>query len=164
MLVRLLYSLVRTLRRIAIVGLVLLASYVSLGRQFMPAVSDYTEFFESQLLTRAGLTAKIASLTGSFQGFNPTLEISGLNLLLESAAGSESDADGLVFESATITLDVPASLWQQRWVFQEFEVAGLSIALEQQESGRWLLRGMQDSAPRRVELEAIYSAFHSPWR
>ena len=159
MLVRLLYSLVRTLRRIAIVGLVLLASYVSLGRQFMPAVSDYTEFFESQLLTRAGLTVKIASLTGSFQGFNPTLEISGLNLLLETAAGSESEADGLVFESATITLDVPASLWQQRWVFQEFEVAGLSIALEQQESGRWLLRGMQDSAPRRVELEAIYSAF-----
>lgn len=159
MLARLLNSLVRTLRRLAIVGLVLLASYVSLGRQFMPAVSDYTEFFESQLHSRAGLEVKIDSLTGSFQGFNPTLEISGLNLLLETAGGSRSETTGLVFQRATITLDVPASLWQQRWVFQEFEVAGLSIALVQQESGRWLLRGMEDAAPRRVNLAALYSAF-----
>ncbi len=161
MMLRLLLSLGRTLRRLAIVGIVILASYVSLGRQFMPAVSDYTDFFESQLLERVGIEVSIASLTGSFQGFNPTLEISGLSLLLETPSGAEIEPDpsSLVFDGATITLDVPASLWQQRWVFQEFEVTGLSVALLQQESGRWLLRGMEEAAPRQIELETLYSAF-----
>ena len=72
MLVRLLYSLVRTLRRIAIVGLVLLASYVSLGRQFMPAVSDYTEFFESQLIEFGKNGGSIYSAVSGFRlGFLP---------------------------------------------------------------------------------------------
>ena len=67
----------RLLRRLLIVGIVALAAYVSAGRQFMPAVADYTQFVEEKVFELTGLPVNIASLTGSFSGFNPTIQVSG---------------------------------------------------------------------------------------
>ena len=58
----------RLLRRLLIVGIVALAAYVSAGRQFMPAVADYTQFVEEKVFELTGLPVNIASLTGVFLG------------------------------------------------------------------------------------------------
>ena len=41
------------------VALVLVAAYVSAGRQFMPAVSGYVAFFEEQVLERSGVPISV---------------------------------------------------------------------------------------------------------
>lgn len=159
MLLRVLFSLGRQLRRLFVVAAVALAAYVSLGRQFMPAIADYTEFVETQLFELTGLPVEIATLTGSFSGFNPTVEINGFSLLVtEAQLSAEGEAAGLVFSKATLTLDVPSSLWQRRWVFAEFVVSELSLALREDANANWQLRGLSGSTPQRVDVAELYSA------
>jgi len=148
----------RLLRRVFIVGIVALAAYVSAGRQFMPAVAEYTQFVEEKVFELTGLPVNITSLTGSFSGFNPTIEVSGLSLLVtEDQVGAAAEPAGLLFDRATLTLDVPASLWQRRWVLEEFEVADLEVALRQSADGLWQLRGVSGATPQRVNMAELYS-------
>ncbi|MEE3173118.1 MAG: hypothetical protein VX276_09955, partial [Pseudomonadota bacterium] len=67
---------------LVLVALVLLAVYMSAGRLFMPGVSNYASFFENQIFKLTGLPASIESLTGGFEGFNPSIRINGLQLLV----------------------------------------------------------------------------------
>ena len=64
------------------VALVLVAAYVSAGRQFMPAVSRYVSFFEEQFFERSGIPISVESLVGDFDGFNPILHVNGMTLLI----------------------------------------------------------------------------------
>lgn len=145
---------------IIVVAVVLLAAYVSLGRQFMPVVSQYGNFFEQQLSAVAGVPVSIDSLTGSFSGFNPILQIDGLNLNVID--GSESDqpasAGALFFSSATIVLDVPMSIWRRQWVLEDFRVENLEINVEQAPNGSWRLQGMGASGSQSMELASVYDA------
>ena len=152
-------GIVRQLQRLLVVAIVLLAAYVSAGRQFMPAVADYTDFVEERLLELTGLPVSIRSLTGSFSGFNPSVEISGLSLLVTEAQVSAKGQDaGLLFDSAFLTLDVPASIWQRRLVFEDFEVADVSLALQQSADGAWQLRGLTGASPQQLDVDELYSA------
>jgi len=154
----LVFGIGRLLRRLFVVGIVALAAYVSAGRQFMPAVADYTRIVEEKVFELTGLPVNITSLTGSFSGFNPTIEISGLSLLVtEAQVGVAAESAGLLFDRATLTLDVPASLWQRRWVLEEFEVADLEVALRQSADGLWQLRGVSGATPQRVNMAELYS-------
>lgn len=143
---------------VAVVAVVLLAAYVSIGRQFMPVVSQYGEFFEQQLSAVAGIPVSIDKLTGSFSGFNPILQIDGLKLNVND--GLESDqqisSDALYFSSATIVLDVPMSIWRRQWVLEDFRVESLEINVEQAENGNWRLQGM--SGAQSMELATVYDA------
>ena len=67
---------------LVLVAVVLLAVYVSAGRQFMPSVSNYAPFFENQIFKLTGLPVSIESLTGGFEGFNPSIQFNGLQLLV----------------------------------------------------------------------------------
>ena len=49
-----------------VVTLIAMAAYVSLGRQFMPAVSGYKSFLEEQIALRAGLPVTIGSVAVSY--------------------------------------------------------------------------------------------------
>lgn len=141
---------------VIVVAVVLLAAYVSLGRQFMPVVSQYTEFFEQQLSSVAGVPVTIDKLTGSFSGFNPILQIDGLNLnVSDSSESSELASVGaLFFSSATIVLDVPMSIWRRQWVLEDFRVESLEINVEQAANGNWRLQGM--SGAQSMELATVY--------
>ena len=90
------------------VALIALAAYVSLGRQFMPAISSYTAFLEEQIAQRTGLPVAIGSVAGEFSGFNPVLFLSDLQLAIDDSA--ESPALG--FSEARIAVDMGRSIWQ----------------------------------------------------
>ena len=128
---------------LVVVAIVLLAAYVSAGRQFMPAISRYAGFLEHQILRTTGLPVAVDALTGSFRRFNPVIHIDGLRL----AVGNDSPAvtavaNGLYFRQATIEVDMMRSLWHRRWVLEQFAIENLELVLEQNAAGGWLLSGL----------------------
>tara|TARA_B110000858_G_scaffold175732_1_gene209379 strand:- start:64845 stop:68855 length:4011 start_codon:yes stop_codon:yes gene_type:complete len=136
------------------VALVLVAAYVSAGRQFMPAVSGYVSFFEEQFFERSGIPISVESLVGDFDGFNPSLHVNGMTLLV---AGDEAAREAPLFlQSATVTVDIPQSIWQRRWVLEDFVVESLEINLDQLESGAWQLRGLADDSGEAVDFDSLY--------
>jgi uncharacterized protein (TIGR02099 family) len=142
---------------VIVVAVVLLAAYVSIGRQFMPAVSQYRGFFEQQLSAVAGVPVSIDKLTGSFSGFNPILQIDGLNLKVSDSQESGQPTSGaLYFNSATIVLDVPMSIWRRQWVLEDFRVDSLEINVEQVANGNWQLQGMSMDGAESIELATVY--------
>lgn len=138
----------------------MLAAYVSIGRQFMPVVSQYVNYFEEQLSQIAGVPVSIDRLNGSFAGFNPILEIEGLNLLL-AGAEERTDLDGagaIYFSSATIIVDIPQSIWRRQWVLADFTIENLEINIEQTAAGNWQLKGVSMDGGESIELATVYDA------
>ena len=141
------------------VAIVLLAAYVSIGRQFMPAVAGYTRFFEEQITALIGVPVRIDSVSGSFQGFNPALTISGLRLRVASADVIGPELESLYFESAKVIVDVPRSIWRRQWVLEDFSVESLEINLVQDTEGAWQLQGVSLGGGGVVDLAKVYESF-----
>ena len=131
-------SLYRRLLTVAAVLLVLLAVYVSIGRQFMPAVSGYRAFAEQRIAALSGLPVTIESLDGGFTGLSPVLIINGLQLPLQAG----EPADALRFDRVTVAIDIPRSLWRRDWVIRDFTIEPLHLDLQQTAAGKWHLAGM----------------------
>lgn len=157
MLLKILKILRQQLIWLFVVVLVLLAAYVSVGRQFMPAVSRYAEFFEKQIFESTGLPVNIVELTGSFEGFNPSLQVTGFNLLVNE--DSASDGSAFVFDRANLVIDIPRSILQGRWVIAEFLVEGLAIDAVQAESGEWQLNSLNFGGDGELNLDTLYQSF-----
>ncbi len=143
------------------VVIVLLAAYVSIGRQFMPAVAGYTQFFEEQISALTGVPVRIEALTGSFKGFNPALTISGLRLRVAGPDSVGPDLEAIYFESAQIIIDVPRSIWRRQWVLEDFSVENLEVNLEQNSDGGWQLQGINLRSRDGIELAKVYQSFLS---
>jgi len=144
-----------------VAALVLLAAYVSIGREFMPAVAGYTDFFEEQIAAITGLPVQVESLTGSFQGFNPSIRINRLRLLVDDANGQAPavESSALEFEQATLVVDVPRSIWQRRCVFADFTVEGLAVDVEQTASGQWQLHDINVTGAADIAPADVYELF-----
>ena len=97
-----------------VVAIVLLAAYVSLGRQFMPAIARYSEFLENQILLNTGIPVSVDSLTGSFSGFNPVVNIDGLRLAVTDDVHPDDAA------SSALYFDTKPALLVQVVHFQVF--------------------------------------------
>ena len=139
------------------VSLILLAVYVSIGRQFMPAVAGYTEFFEEQFFVRTGVSVSVDSLSGSFQGFNPIIGVNGLSLRV---SGDADPADiperALRLERATVILDVPRSIWQWRLVVEDVVIDTVEIDVVQNQAGEWALQGLNIDEGGTADLEGAF--------
>ena len=127
----------------------------------MPGVSNYASFFEDQIFKLTGLPVSIESLTGDFEGFNPSIRISGLQLLVGSDQNRfpSNDTSALIFDSATIIIDIPRSLQQLRWVLSDFVVETLEVDVEQTVQGNWQLSGTSLAGDRGINLETFFDAF-----
>lgn len=138
------------------VALVLVAAYVSAGRQFMPAVSGYVSFFEEQVFERSGIPISVESLVGDFQGFNPILHVNGMTLQVAGDDAAPVEEAALFLQSASVIVDIPQSIWQRTWVLEDFIVESLEINLDQLESGAWLLRGLSRGNADSVDFDSLY--------
>ena len=138
----------RQLMLLAIGCSVLLSIYIMSGRLIMPLVSGYSAYFEGRIVEYTGVPISINSLSGSFIGLNPQLRIDGLRLSI-GAAAEDQEAPALVFESAIIIVDVLQSIWQRRWILEDFTVETLEINITQSEDGYWQLAGLTaDDGPQ----------------
>lgn len=147
---------------LVVVAIVLLAAYVSAGRQFMPVVSRYSEFLENQIFLNTGIPVAVDALTGSFSGFNPVINVDGLRLAVtDEMHPDEIASNALYFEQATIEVDMPRTVWQRRWVLEQFVIDGLELNLEQNAEGGWQISGLDVSGDEPVDLNSLYQTFLS---
>lgn len=149
---------------LAVVAIIFVATYVSLGRQFMPAVAGYSELLEDQIYSATGLAVTVESIEGRFEDFNPVLEINGLSLPVGSDQSGASKNNALVFDSALLEVNMWRSLWQRRWVLEEFSVDQLRIDLVQSDSGQWQVAGMGSAGLQPVGIEALFSSLQRVYR
>lgn len=159
MLFSLLKSLVRQLLMILSVILILFAAYLSIGRQFLPAVANYREQVAQRLTDTLGVPVSIESLTGYFDGFHPAIDINGLRFdVLERGSAADSDRQGLEFERATIVLNVTETILQRRIVLNNFIIQGLDIIASYAPSGTWELSGisLQGQGQGTLDLNLAY--------
>jgi len=155
-----LQKIVQQLILLFVVGLVLLAAYVSIGRQFMPAISRYSGFLETQIFDATGIAVEVDSLTGSFTGFNPVIQINGLTIAVTDDRGDDEEPDNaLDFERATIVVDIPRSIWQRRWVLEDFVIDSLELDIEQSATGAWQLSGLTPAGESPLDPNDLYQTF-----
>ena len=121
--------------------LLLVAAYVSLGRQFVPAIADYQVELLDWAQEKSGRFIVLDRLEGEMQGAQPVLSLRGLQVHAD-----ENPTSPVLFalEDVTARIDIWASLWQQRPVMDALQIEGLALELTEDEQGRWQLYGLGD--------------------
>lgn len=127
----LLYSLVRA---IAVTLLVLLALYVSLGRNYVGYVSMYRGEVIERFNTATGLEVQAEQLDGRWSGLSPVFTLTDFGL-----AGSAGAAPAITASRIEIEFDVIASLLARAPKIRHADVDGLALQFTQDEAGGWQL-------------------------
>jgi len=157
MFLALLKSLLRKLVMLLAAVLILMTAYVSIGRHFMPGLSGYTADVEDWLSDSLGVPVTIDSLTGTFERFNPAIEINGLRFeALSVDTGFSTEQRGLQFEQARLVLDIGATLLQRRAVLHNFTVQGLDLGVRRTATGEWVLSGISLPGGATVDPAVFY--------
>ena len=120
---------------------VLVALYVSLGRQLVPLVAEYRADVERKAQQALGLPVHIGALEGRWSGLAPVLRVRDLQL----GAG----ADALRLDDVKAVPDLWASLKAREVRLARIQLSGLQLIVREDEQGAWALEGMpqQDDAP-----------------
>lgn len=125
--------------------LLLAAAYVSLGRQFVPALGDYQAELVAWVERETGRAIDLHSLDAEMQGSQPVFTLQGLRVY------EATDRDGPVLldlQHVTARVDVFASLWQRKPVMDALQLEGLELAFIEDADGQWKLSGLGDSDPQ----------------
>ncbi|MDH7942408.1 YhdP family protein [Pseudohongiella sp. SYSU M77423] len=136
--------------------LVLMALYVSLGRQLVPMVSDYQEQIEERLSQMLDASVKMDAIHGEWHRLSPRFVIEGLQI-----NGRQADLDALPpalrLERVDVFADVPASLLARRLIIASAAIEQLHLNFAQSESGRWQLAGLGEAAvPPQINPEQLF--------
>ena len=119
--------------------LLLAAAYVSLGRQFVPAVADYQAELVAWVEGQTGRSIALQDLEGEMQGAQPVFTLRGLRV------HETADPDSPVLldlQHVTARVDVFASLWRRQPVMDALQLEGLSLEVIENEQGQWRLEGL----------------------
>jgi len=120
--------------------LLLLAVYVSLGRQLVPFAEDYRDDIEQRLSAALGQQVQVGSVQGDWRRFNPILS---LRQVLIFPATGEVSRQALQFDNLSLELDVWASLVGRKWTLANVGIQGPSFTLGEQADGSWQLLGFE---------------------
>lgn len=129
--------------------LLLAAAYVSLGRQFVPAVADYQEELVSWVEQQTGRAIELSSLQGQMQGAQPVFTLRGLRV----HEGVSRDSPVLLeLDHVTARVDVFASLWHRQPVMDALQLEGLALEVLQDAQGHWRLTGL---GPQEASVDGL---------
>ncbi len=118
--------------------LVLLALYVSLGRELMPLLAEYQDEVEHEAQTALGMPLQIGRLEGSWRDFGPLLVAHDVEL---------GEGPGRIYlQTLRIKPNLLTGLLERRLEIQRIEVDGLRLALAQSAQGDWTVAGMPSPA------------------
>ena len=116
--------------------LLLLASYVTIGRILISNVDTYRSQVTQLLTDSLGAPAHIGELTGEWAYLDPTLQIDRLTI---------GKVDSIKLRSASVTVDVIASLRERSLILRQASVEGLRLIIER-DADRWQVMGLPPSA------------------
>ena len=122
-------------------GLVLMALYVSVGRELTPLIAEYRVEVQTKAREALGMPLTIGSLEGSWKGMAPVL------LAHDVMVGEGNSA--LRLEEVKVVPDVWASLLNRDIRLAHVQLDGLNLSLRQAQDGHWALQGLpvQDDQP-----------------
>ncbi|WP_414156404.1 YhdP family protein [Pseudomonas sp. BNK-30] len=120
---------------------VLVALYVSLGRELVPLVAEYRADLESKAEQALGLPVHVGALEGRWSGLAPVLRVRDLQL--------GEGASALRLDDVKLVPDLWASLTAREVRLAHIQLAGLQLILRENEQGGWALEGLpkKDDAP-----------------
>ncbi|MHA6163817.1 YhdP family protein [Pseudomonas sichuanensis] len=120
---------------------VLVALYVSLGRQLIPLVAEYRADAELKAEQALGLPVHVGALEGRWSGLAPVLRVRDLQLGEGTAA--------LRLDDVKLVPDLWASLKAREVRLARIQLGGLQLILRENEQGAWALEGLphKDDAP-----------------
>ncbi|MQG93869.1 YhdP family protein [Pseudomonas sp. MN1F] len=120
---------------------VLVALYVSLGRELVPLVAEYRADVESKAEQALGLPVHVGALEGRWSGLAPILRVRDLQL--------GEGASALRLDEVKVVPDLWASLTSREVRLARIELGGLQLILREDEQGGWALEGVpkKDDAP-----------------
>ncbi|MFJ4350796.1 YhdP family protein [Pseudomonas sp. NPDC089428] len=120
---------------------VLVALYVSLGRELVPLVAEYRADVESKAEQALGLPVHVGALEGHWSGLAPVLRVRDLQL--------GEGASALRLDDVKVVPDLWASLTSREVRLARIELGGLQLILREDEQGGWALEGLpkKDDAP-----------------
>lgn len=133
MLVRAVRQLYALLWGAALVLLVVLALYASLGRQYIGLVDRYQQDIFEFIEGFSSIQMQAASLQGSWSGLSPVIDVSDFRL------GSHA---AVHLDHARIEVDVLSSLLTGTPKVRQIQAGTLSIELAQDSEGRWQVPGL----------------------
>jgi uncharacterized protein (TIGR02099 family) len=114
--------------------LVLMAVYVSLGRELAPLVAEYRSEVETKASEALGMPLQIGELKGSWSGFAPILSAHDVTV--------GEGANALHLDQVRAIPDLWASLLARDVRLARLELDGLKISLKQGDDGNWALEGL----------------------
>nr|WP_294974745.1 YhdP family protein [uncultured Pseudomonas sp.] len=143
---RLFATSLRVILGLLALGLVLLALYVSLGRQLVPLVAEYRDDLAQQASAQLGLPVTIGGLEGHWQDFGPIIVVRDIQL------GDGNDA--LRLERVRLTPDILGSLMARQPRIDSLALEGLQLTLREDGQGQWQVDGLPsrggDTDPRKL--------------
>lgn len=120
---------------VALLLLVLLALYASLGRQYIGLVSRYQSDIFVQLEGLTGIPLAAEKLEGSWSGLSPVLNVSQLDI----------GNGAIIIDQARVVLDPIGSLLGAAPRLKQLKLSSLTLHLHQDDGGRWYLPGISTS-------------------
>ena len=133
-LTRILAALTRWGLGLCALALVLMALYVSLGRELTPLVAEYRGEVETRGRDALGMPLQIGELKGNWSGFAPILSAHDVTV--------GEGANALHLEKVRAVPDLWASLLAREIRIAHLELNGLKISLKQGNEGEWALEGL----------------------
>ncbi|MDR0276811.1 MAG: TIGR02099 family protein [Paucimonas sp.] len=124
---------------------VLVALYVSLGRELIPLVAEYRGEVQDKAEAALGMPLHIGALEGRWSGLAPILVVRDVQV------GEGSSA--LRLDAVKVVPDLWASLTHRDLRLARVELGGLQLNLHEDENGQWALKGLpvKDDQPLDVE-------------
>ncbi|MBV6826212.1 YhdP family protein [Pseudomonas sp. PD9R] len=146
-LTRILAALTRWGLGLCALALVLMALYVSLGRELVPLVAEYRGEVETRASDALGMQLQIGELKGTWSGFAPVLSAHDVTV--------GEGANALHLEKVQAVPDVWESLLAREVRIAHLELNGLKISLREGEDGHWALEGLPVKEDQPVDPEQL---------
>ncbi len=127
--------------------LVLLALYVSLGRQLLPLVAEYRSEAQAEASQALGMPISIGSLEGHWSGLAPVV------LARDVMIGEGATA--LRLDQVQVVADFWASLRHAQLRLRSVQLSGLQINLLEDSDGQWHLKGFADDTSAPTDLPQV---------
>ncbi|MCQ4259378.1 YhdP family protein [Stutzerimonas stutzeri] len=121
---------------LAAICLMLLALYVSLGRQLVPLVAEYRPEVQDKARELLGMPVVLGNLEGRWDRFSPQI------LAHDVMIGDEESAVRL--DRLALVPDVLSSLLARQLRLSTMEFSGVQLSLVQGAEGKWRVAGLPD--------------------
>jgi uncharacterized protein (TIGR02099 family) len=146
-LTRILVALTRWGLGLCALVLVLMALYVSLGRELTPLVAEYRVDVETKATEALGMPLQIGKLEGNWSGFAP--------ILLAHDVTVGEGANALHLDQVRAVPDIWESLLARQVRIAHLELNGLKISLKEGDDGKWSLEGLPVQKDQPLDPEQL---------